>query len=183
MNYFAKNLRFLREKKGLKQSDIPGFSASGGNYELGTSVPSLADFLTITKYFGIPEDVILHADLTTGNLILDRDGSQKLIFRKLKGKGKGNLTVEYAQNSEAASVVNEAHSEPEINNLLPPIVTIDTQGHENIVLVPIKARAGYLSGYADPGYIQKLPAYRLPGLNYGTYRLFEVEGLSMYPTL
>lgn len=181
---FAKNLRYLREKKGLKQADIPGFSASRwGNYELGTSVPSLADFITITKYFGIPEDVILHADLTTGNLIWDNDEPKKLFFRKLKGKGKGNLKDDYPEFSGSELLLHEPDLQAKIHNLPPPIITVDTQGQENIILVPVKARAGYLSGYADPAYIQKLPAYRLPGLNHGTYRLFEVDGLSMYPTL
>lgn len=50
-------------------------------------------------------------------------------------------------------------------------------------MVPVKARAGYLNGYADPEFIATLPAYRLPGLNNGTFRLFEVEGHSMIDSL
>ncbi len=60
---------------------------------------------------------------------------------------------------------------------------MDSQGNENAVLVPVRARAGYLSGYSDPHFIEKLPAYRLPGMNTGTYRIYEVDGLSMFPTL
>ncbi|RYY00522.1 MAG: transcriptional regulator, partial [Gammaproteobacteria bacterium] len=59
----------------------------------------------------------------------------------------------------------------------------DTNGEENTVMVPVRARAGYLHGYGDPQYIEKLPAYKLPGANNGTYRIFEVEGASMFPTL
>lgn len=76
-------------------------------------------------------------------------------------------------------------SEPTVsyaNTRLPKLVTVDAQGNENVVFVPIKARAGYLNGYGDEQYISQLPAYRLPGLNNGTFRLFEVEGLSMHPT-
>ncbi|WP_346236116.1 S24 family peptidase [Niabella insulamsoli] len=65
----------------------------------------------------------------------------------------------------------------------PVMVTVDHQGRENIVMVPVKARAGYLNGYGDPEFIQSLPAYRLPGLHNGVFRMFEVQGLSMYQTL
>jgi phage repressor protein C with HTH and peptisase S24 domain len=40
-----------------------------------------------------------------------------------------------------------------------------------------------MSGYGDPLFIQSLSAYRLPGYTNGTYRIFEVEGHSMFPTL
>jgi phage repressor protein C with HTH and peptisase S24 domain len=65
----------------------------------------------------------------------------------------------------------------------PKIITIDSQGEENIIYVPVKARAGYMLGYGDPQFIQSLSAYRLPGYTNGTYRIFEVEGHSMFPTL
>jgi phage repressor protein C with HTH and peptisase S24 domain len=65
----------------------------------------------------------------------------------------------------------------------PKHITVDSQGEENIIYVPVKARAGYMSGYEDPLFIQSLSAYRLPGYTNGTYRIFEVEGHSMFPTL
>lgn len=66
---------------------------------------------------------------------------------------------------------------------LPKVITVDTQGNENIVYIPVKARAGYLVGYGDPEFISELPVYRLPGFNNATYRMFEVEGKSMSPTI
>lgn len=66
---------------------------------------------------------------------------------------------------------------------MPKVVTVDSSGDENILYVPIPARAGYLSGYGDPEYIEHVEAYRLPNLKNGTYRMFQVEGQSMYPTL
>lgn len=68
-------------------------------------------------------------------------------------------------------------------NYLPKVVTVDNQDRENITLVPVKARAGYLDGYYNPDFIQKLPTYRMPGLNNGTFRAFEVKGQSMNLTL
>jgi len=65
----------------------------------------------------------------------------------------------------------------------PAIITLNEQGIDNIIYVPVKAQAGYLSGYADQEYIESLPSFRMPGLNNGTYRMFETEGISMQPTL
>ncbi len=63
------------------------------------------------------------------------------------------------------------------------VVTVDAQDRDNIELVPHKAAAGYLNGYADPEYIKDLPRFRLPILNQGTYRAFEITGDSMLPIL
>jgi hypothetical protein len=59
-------------------------------------------------------------------------------------------------------------------------ITVNPSGEENIVLVNQTARAGYLQGYGDPEYVSHLPAFNLPGFNQGTYRMFQVEGDSMY---
>ncbi|WP_439882806.1 XRE family transcriptional regulator [Pontibacter sp. MBLB2868] len=61
-------------------------------------------------------------------------------------------------------------------------ITVDEDQRENIELVPHKARAGYLNGYADPEFIEELPRFRLPMLgNTGTFRAFEISGDSMLP--
>ncbi|MFD2961332.1 MULTISPECIES: S24 family peptidase [Olivibacter] len=72
---------------------------------------------------------------------------------------------------------------PTLNMGVPQVVTVDNLGRDNVPLVPVRARAGYLSGYGDPEYIKELPSYNLPTLRNGTYRAFEVEGHSMTPTL
>ncbi|MEJ7735822.1 MAG: LexA family transcriptional regulator [Chitinophagaceae bacterium] len=51
-----------------------------------------------------------------------------------------------------------------------------------IYLVPIKAAAGYLAGYADPEFIDELNTFTLPMLAPGNYRAFEIVGDSMLPT-
>lgn len=63
------------------------------------------------------------------------------------------------------------------------VVTVDDQSRDNIELVPQKAAAGYLNGYADPEYIKELPRFKLPMLSKGTYRAFEITGDSMLPIL
>src|SRR6202008_3862673 len=66
---------------------------------------------------------------------------------------------------------------------VPRVVTVEPDGNENILYVPVKARAGYLLGYGDPEFIETLPSFRLPGLNNATFRMFEVEGPSMAPNI
>ena len=65
---------------------------------------------------------------------------------------------------------------------VPQVVAVDHAGEENVVYVPIKARAGYLSGYGDAEYIESLPSFSMPQLTNGTYRCFEVQGNSMVRT-
>lgn len=66
-------------------------------------------------------------------------------------------------------------------NLRVLAITVDKKENENIELVPVKAAAGYLTGYADPSYIKELNKFRLPFLPVGTYRAFEIKGDSMLP--
>jgi len=51
-----------------------------------------------------------------------------------------------------------------------------------IQMVPVKAAAGYLAGYADPEFLDELNTFTLPMLAPGTYRAFEIVGDSMLPT-
>ncbi|MCH5597567.1 S24 family peptidase [Niabella ginsengisoli] len=58
---------------------------------------------------------------------------------------------------------------------LAPVVT-------QIPFVPVKAAAGYLTGYADHEFIDELNTFTLPMLSGGNYRAFEILGDSMLPT-
>lgn len=60
-------------------------------------------------------------------------------------------------------------------------LTVDSSDKENIELVPVKASAGYLNGYADPEYVRDLPKFSLPMFMQGTFRAFEIKGDSMLP--
>ncbi|WP_460920267.1 XRE family transcriptional regulator [Pontibacter brevis] len=61
-------------------------------------------------------------------------------------------------------------------------ITVNDEEKENIELVPYKASAGYLNGYADAEFIEDLPRFRLPMLGTtGTFRAFEISGDSMLP--
>ena len=63
-------------------------------------------------------------------------------------------------------------------------ITVDKDDNENIELIPQKASAGYMNGYADPTYIENMPKFQLPMLpKNATYRAFEISGDSMLPLL
>ncbi|GEP51154.1 hypothetical protein FNO01nite_18260 [Flavobacterium noncentrifugens] len=66
------------------------------------------------------------------------------------------------------------------NRIVLPI-TVDADGNNFIEIVPHKARAGYLTGYADPEFIENLQQISLPFLGVGKFRAFPVGGDSMPP--
>jgi transcriptional regulator with XRE-family HTH domain len=66
------------------------------------------------------------------------------------------------------------------NRILLPI-TVDKKGNDNIEIIPHTAKAGYLSGYSDPEFIENLQHISLPFLGNGKFRAFPVEGDSMPP--
>jgi transcriptional regulator with XRE-family HTH domain len=66
------------------------------------------------------------------------------------------------------------------NRTLFPIL-VDKENNDLIEVVPAKASAGYLTGYADPEFVQKLPVMNLPFKIVGKHRAFTIKGDSMPP--
>lgn len=92
-----------------------------------------------------------------------------------------SINIQWLLTGKGKMVVDR---KPEtIGVFAPKVITMDQTGKDNIVMVPTKARAGYLSGYGDPKFLAELPSYHMPGLGPGMWRDFEVSGLSMYPTI
>ena len=52
-----------------------------------------------------------------------------------------------------------------------------------IPLIRGEAHAGYIENYLDEKYLDTLEVYKIPGYETGGYRLFEVEGDSMTPSI
>lgn len=52
-----------------------------------------------------------------------------------------------------------------------------------IPLIRGEAHAGYIENYLDEKYLDTLEVYKIPGYETGGYRLFEVEGDSMIPSI
>ena len=94
-----------------------------------------------------------------------------------------NISIDDLVNKDLSKV-----SENEIiiddNRLRILTIAVDSENEELITFVPIKASAGYLTGYGDLDFIEELPKFRLPfnELSRGkTYRAFEIKGDSMLP--
>ncbi|WP_298423343.1 LexA family transcriptional regulator [uncultured Kordia sp.] len=60
-------------------------------------------------------------------------------------------------------------------------ISVNDNDEELIEIIPTKASAGYLAGYADPEYIEQLQKIKLPFLPTGTHRAFPIKGDSMLP--
>ena len=157
--FLAGNLKFLRKKSGKTQdglsSDVSIGRTTIANYEAGISEPNIETLVTFANYFGISVDALLSKNLEKEGL----DDNTALI-KGAKGK-----------------IVDFTHSN------MPQVITVDREGNDNIIYVPVKARAGYLLGYGDPEFMETLPTFRLPGLNNSTFRMFEVDGPSMAPNI
>ena len=153
------NLRYLRKKKGKTQDGLSSELNIGrttlANYEAGISEPNVETLCTIAKYFGISVD-----DLLSKKLELLKDEEAQGVVQPVA----------------AGFIAEKFHG-------IPQVITVGEDGHDNIVYVPVKARAGYLLGYGDTGFMETLPTFRLPGLNNATYRMFEVDGPSMAPNI
>ncbi len=94
-----------------------------------------------------------------------------------------NLSVDQLIGTDLTEIVGAMPEKGNAKNDLRVLaITVDKNDRENIELVPQKAAAGYLNGYADPEYIEELPKFQLPVLpENGTYRAFEISGDSMLP--
>ena len=78
MNYFSKNLRFLRENKGLRQEDFEFLGIKKGtfsNYELGNTEPKLDSLNEISKFFRVSTDRLLNFDLENSDFREDETDS------------------------------------------------------------------------------------------------------------
>ncbi|WP_340203091.1 XRE family transcriptional regulator [Ascidiimonas sp. W6] len=72
-----------------------------------------------------------------------------------------------------------------LQNVSPKVVSTNPEGDENLIMVNVKAAAGYPSNLQDVEWFDALPAFNLPLPQFrnATYRGFEVEGDSMLPSL
>ncbi|NNV54568.1 XRE family transcriptional regulator [Limnovirga soli] len=175
-NFFPSNLNYLRKQKQLTQDEAA--TALGlkrntfSNYETGHSEPDIATIITIATYFSVDLSNLLEIDLKEVRFNGSGFSSKKVEKGKDSGKVWGKVEPQQHHFNEEMAVYSR----------IPKVITIDSHGNDNMVMVPVKARAGYLLGYGDTEFIQTLPTYRLPGFTNGTFRLFESQGLSMYPT-
>lgn len=155
--YFSENIKYLRERARLTQqhlADALGMTRSKLNaLESGqTTAPRPEDYLKFSEFFKLSIDSLLKVRLST------------LGELKLRDLQAGNDV--YITGS----------------NLRVLAVTVNPENRENIEYVPVKAKAGYRDGYADPEYIASLPKFSMPTLPAdGSFRMFPTTGDSMLP--
>jgi transcriptional regulator with XRE-family HTH domain len=155
--YFNSNIKILRQRRNRTQDLVAtelGISRSTLNsYENGSiKNPTLEALMGFTKYFKVSIDTLVKVDMS------------KLSGFQLSELEKGNDV--YVTGSRLRVLAT----------------TVDSQNRENIEVVPLKAKAGYKNGFADPEFIKKLPTFQLPILfNDRKYRMFQITGDSMLP--
>lgn len=65
----------------------------------------------------------------------------------------------------------------------PKVVIVDVLGNNVVALVSKDEFIDYAENYNNAKFIKKLKIFNLPHLNKGTYRMFQLDGLDMYPAL
>lgn len=191
-NFFSSNLKYLRKAANLNQSEIQdrlGFKRNTwSNWENSISVPAMGIIVQIAEFFDVDVDDLFKRDLSNVHLNENQKSAKNTKKVHLNVHPSVHPLPQKAQNFRVEEELNNGSfvAEPRVvygGAELPKVVTVDSSGRENISYVSVKARAGYLLGFGDPAYIEKLPAFTVPGYTHGTYRLFEVDGHSMFPTL
>ena len=156
--FLKENIKLLRKRRKRSQEDVSaniGITRSAYNsYENGVAEPGIQVLLKLSDFFQVNIDKLLRVDLST------------IADSQLEQMERGyDIDVTGTRLRVLATTVN-------------------SDNEENIELVPIKAKAGYTTGYADPNYIKVLPAFNLPFLSPNKkYRSFPISGDSMPPVV
>jgi transcriptional regulator with XRE-family HTH domain len=129
MDFIATNMKFLRKQKNWTQND-------------------LAEELEIKRSLvGAYEEG--RARPTYETLV----GMAKLFHYSID-----NLITKDIRQTEKVALFSDEQLQNDVTgkNLRVLAITVDKKDNENIEMVPVKAAAGYLTGYADPTYIKEL---------------------------
>ncbi len=154
--YLKENIKLLRKRRKRSQEEVAkslSITRSAYNsYENGVAEPGIGVLLKLAEYFQLNLDKLVRADLST------------LPEIQLSQLEKG---FDFDITGTRLRVL---------------ATTVTPENEENVELVPLKAKAGYTAGYADPDFIKVLPAFNLPFLSANKkYRTFPISGDSMPP--
>ncbi|REA57739.1 DNA-binding protein [Dyadobacter luteus] len=155
--YWSVNIKFLRLREKLSQEVLAeklGITRVKLNaHESGrTANPTIEDLINFSEFFRMSIDSLLKIDLS------------KLSDQKLKDLEAGSELFMQGGHLRVLAV------------------TVDKEDNENVEYVPIKAKAGYRSGFSDPEFLATLPKFNLPNIpRNGTFRMFPTTGDSMLP--
>lgn len=155
-SHIASNIKFLRKKAGISQDELANKlnikRTSLSGYEIGNTEPNIDLLLKLSREFHISIDTLISQNLEMMN---DIELEEVLTTTTVELSGKKLRVL---------------------------ATTVDSNNEENIELVPVAAKAGYTTGFADPDYIRVLPTFHLPFLSKNRkYRTFPISGDSMPP--
>lgn len=126
---------------------------------------------------GVADDL----EITRARLLKYEDGTSEPPIELLKKiSNYYHVSIDLLVSVDLRKISIDDLLQLDDNRILLPI-TVDRQGENFIEIIPHKARAGYMSGYADPEFIENLQQISLPFLRNGKFRAFPVEGDSMPP--
>ncbi len=156
MNHFSSNIKLLRTRKGRTQNDLAAeleIKRTAVNaLENSISQPTVTQLQLFSKYFGIAIDTLINVDLNQ------------------------------LSESQFTDLQNGFDVFIRGTNLRVIATTVDSENNDNIEFVNEKAKAGYVTSFADPEYIGNLPVFQLPFLSKEKkYRAFTISGDSMLP--
>jgi transcriptional regulator with XRE-family HTH domain len=154
----GKNLKLLRKRLGKSQEelaqDLQLTRSSYSGYENAIAQPGIDHLIAFSEYFKLPIDILVKKDLS---ILSDSE------FDNLKSSAQVDIS----------------------GKQLRVLTTIVDHNNEELVeMIPLKASAGYTSGYSDPDYLKVLPTLYLPFLSKNKkYRSFPIQGDSMPPVI
>lgn len=120
-------------------------------------------------------------EITRGRYVKYEDGTSEAPYEILKKIAHHfHISIDLLLAVDVRKIDIQDLIKLENNRLILPI-QVDGIGENIIEIVTQKVKAGYLSGYADPEYIESLQQISLPFLGPGKHRGFPVEGDSMPP--
>lgn len=139
MNYFSSNIKLLRTRKKRTQNELAeaiNFKRTTVNaLENAISQPTVNHLQAFSKYFGIAIDTLINVDLN------------------------------HLSESQFTDLQNGFDVFIRGTNLRVIATTVDQDNNDNIEFVNEKAKAGYVTSFADPEYIGNLPVFQLPFLS------------------
>ncbi len=156
MNYFSNNIRLLRKRKKRTQNEVAEAldlkRTTVNSLENSISQPTVSHLQAFSKYFRIAIDTLINIDLNQ------------------------------LSESQFSDLQNGFDVFIRGTSLRVIATTVDSKNNDNIEFVNEKAKAGYVTSFADPEYIGNLPVFQLPFLSKEKkYRAFTISGDSMLP--
>jgi transcriptional regulator with XRE-family HTH domain len=150
------NIKLLRKRIGKSQEEMAaalGLTRSSySGYENEVADPGIQTLVLISDYYKIPLDSLLRKDFSEFTEST-WETIEKGLYADIQGKKLRVLSQ-----------------------------MVDSENEDLIEMIPQKASAGYVSGYADPEYLKILPTFSLPFLSKNKkYRSFPIQGDSMPP--